>query len=308
MPDDRARDDEQQNLPEVRTGAVDTPAGFGSAAAFRLLYRAGQMLASSALVPENYSGKPADCALIVDIAQRINASPLLLANNLDIIHGRPSFRSQFLIASVNRSGLFSALRYEWKGTQGRDDWGCRAWAIEKATGDRLDGPWIDIALAKAEGWYGRKGSKWQTMPQLMLTYRSAAFWSRIYAPDIALGFPTDDEVRDIIDVTPTRASSKSAADDPIAAVNNAVMESRKTPAQDATVVTIPGVEVTSGETKRDGPSITLPEVIDRLDRCAHRAGLDETIDFAEKALPNDDDKVQARQHYNNLLLTKFAPK
>lgn len=176
-------------------------AGFQSVAAFELLNRAGKMLAASQLMPEIYRGDVASCALIVNIALRINADPVLVANNLDIIYGRPSWRSQFLIASVNACGRFSALRFEFKGTPGADDYGCRAWAIERSTNERIEGVWITWALVKAEGWSQRKGSKWGTMPDQMFIYRSAAFWTRAYAPEIALGFPTDDETRDIIDVT-----------------------------------------------------------------------------------------------------------
>ena len=56
-------------------------------------------------------------------------------------------------------------------------------------------------MAKAEGWYGKKGSKWVTMPELMLRYRSATFLIRTTAPEIALGFQTTEEWRDVIDIT-----------------------------------------------------------------------------------------------------------
>jgi hypothetical protein len=60
-------------------------------------------------------------------------------------------------------------------------------------------------MAKAEGWSTKSGSKWLTMPELMLRYRSAAFFARIYAPDITLGMQTAEEVYDaepIRNVTP----------------------------------------------------------------------------------------------------------
>lgn len=155
-------------LPAVATSAGDlVPAGFGSAAAFKLLYRAGEMLASTALVPDVYRDKPADCALIVEIATRIGASPLMVANSLDIIHGRPSWRAAFVIACVNRCGRFSAIRYEFRGEEGKKDRACRAWAKELATGDRLDGIWITWAMVEAEKWSTKAGSKWLTMAEQM---------------------------------------------------------------------------------------------------------------------------------------------
>ncbi len=109
------------------------------------------MLASTQLVPDTYRGKVADCAIIVEIAHRIGASPLLVANNLDIIYGRPSWRSQFLIATVNTCGRFSTLRYEFRGEVGSKDRACRAWAIERETQQRLDGTWIDWKMVESEG-------------------------------------------------------------------------------------------------------------------------------------------------------------
>jgi hypothetical protein len=49
-------------------------------------------------------------------------------------------------------------------------------------------------MAKAEGWYHRLGSKWKTMPELMLCYRSATLFTRLYAPEITMGIQTTEEV------------------------------------------------------------------------------------------------------------------
>jgi hypothetical protein len=59
-------------------------------------------------------------------------------------------------------------------------------------------------MAKREGWYSRRDkygnetSKWQTMPELMLRYRAAAFFGRLYAPEILMGMQANDEVEDIV--------------------------------------------------------------------------------------------------------------
>ncbi|WP_206214339.1 PD-(D/E)XK nuclease family protein [Desulfovibrio sp. ZJ369] len=118
--------------------------------------------------------------------------------------GRPAWSAQFLIATLNQSGKFSALRYEFQGKEGQDDWGCRAVATELATKELLVGPLITISLAKKEGWYskkdknGKETSKWQSMPELMLRYRAAAWFVRAYAPEIAMGLQTVEEVRDAL--------------------------------------------------------------------------------------------------------------
>ena len=54
-----------------------------------------------------------------------------------------------------------------------------------------------MQMAKDEGWSTKNGSKWKTMPEQMLRYRSASFFGRIYAPEILMGFKTTDEVEDM---------------------------------------------------------------------------------------------------------------
>jgi hypothetical protein len=58
-----------------------------------------------------------------------------------------------------------------------------------------------MAMAKKEGWATKAGSKWATMPDLMIRYRAAAFWGRLYASDLLLGLQTQDEAIEIQPVT-----------------------------------------------------------------------------------------------------------
>lgn len=183
------------NLPQVR-------AGFGDLQSFELAQRAAKLLASSSLVPQQYQGNIANCVIALEMAQRIGASALMVMQNLYVVHGRPAWSAQFMVAAFNQSGRFSAIRYEWQSTEGKDDWGCRAWAMEKSTNERITGPLVTIKLAKAEKWYEKNGSKWQTMPQLMLMYRAASWFVRAYAPEITMGLHTADEITEIYDAAP----------------------------------------------------------------------------------------------------------
>lgn len=54
-----------------------------------------------------------------------------------------------------------------------------------------------MLMAKKEGWSTKPGSKWQTMPDLMIRYRAAAFWGRLYASDLLLGIQSQEEVVDV---------------------------------------------------------------------------------------------------------------
>lgn len=177
----------------------DIAPGFGSLQSFELSQRAAKMLSMSSLVPKEFQGNLPNCVIALNMASRMGADPLMVMQNLYIVHGRPSWSSQFLISTFNTSGRFSALRYTWIGEEGTDNWGCKAWATERATGEKLEGSLVTIDLAKKEGWFNKNGSKWQTMPQQMLMYRAASWFVRAYAPELAMGMHTMEEVVDITD-------------------------------------------------------------------------------------------------------------
>jgi hypothetical protein len=176
-------------------------AGFFDAQSFELIQRVAKAFSSTDLVPKQYQGKVADCMIAIDMAQRIGASPLMVMQNLYIVHGNPGWSSKFLIATVNSCGRYSSLRYEWaKCDKVSGEYGCRAWAIERDTGERLDGVWVTWDMVRAEGWHNKNGSKWKTMPDIMFTYRAAAFWQRAYAPELGMGLSTAEEMHDVYDV------------------------------------------------------------------------------------------------------------
>ena len=170
---------------------------FSSQANFEAAQRMAKALASSTLVPKEYQGNVPNCLIAMELAGRVGVSVFAAMQNLDIIHGRPSWRATFLVATVNSCGRFSPLRFRFEGKEGTDSWGCRAYATDKDTGEECVGSLITMSLAKAEGWSQKSGSKWKTMPEQMLMYRAASFWARIYAPEISLGMMTEHEAQDI---------------------------------------------------------------------------------------------------------------
>lgn len=190
---------------------------YSNQASFVAAQRMAQSLAASSLVPEAYRGPSgvANCLIAMELAGRCGASVFMVMQNLDIIHGRPGWRSQFLIATVNASGRFTPLRFQWEGKPGSDEWGCRAVAKDRRSGDECVGALITISLAKSEGWYARNGSKWKTMPEQMLMYRAGSFWTRVYCPEIALGIQTGDEIVDtygeVVPETPSALRPGSAS-------------------------------------------------------------------------------------------------
>ena len=180
-----------------------TAISMNTVAGFESLQRVAKLFASSSIVPPQYQNNIPDCVIAVDMALRMGANPLMVCQNLYVVYGRPAWSAKFLIATLNQSGRFSALRYLFQGKPGNDDWGCKAVAVELSTGERIEGPLITIDLAKKEGWYDKKGSKWRTMPELMLRYRAASWFVNAFAPEIAMGLRTVEEEQDIVyDISP----------------------------------------------------------------------------------------------------------
>ncbi len=181
-----------------------------------------------------------NCVIALNIANRLNADALMVMQNLYIIEGRPAWSSQFIMAAINSCGCFSSLRFELKDlgekeveyqetqwNNGRknivtkkvkiNDMSCFAWVEEKGSVD-LDGKpvilkssVITVEMAVKEGWYQKNGSKWQTMPEQMLRYRAASFFGRVYAPELLMGLKSEEEERDLIDITPEPDVVKNTA-------------------------------------------------------------------------------------------------
>lgn len=249
------------NLPATQEQNAVVTMGFGSLQSFEFMQRTAKMFTQSSMVPTayraviqkgygnniTYEDNPAalpNCIIALNMSQRMNADPLMIMQNLHVIEGRPSWSSQYIIASINSCGKFAPLRFhkeagveieatcttfEWENNKKKAvvtktrviNAKCIAWTVERGTDiprfsleeikaygsiyqcckahgvPLLESTQVSLEMAVNEGWYGKNGSKWQTMPDLMLQYRSAAFFGRIYAPELLMGLPSADEIRDI---------------------------------------------------------------------------------------------------------------
>ena len=219
------------------------PSIFTDIKAFENAQRMVKPLADSALVPDTFRGKIGDCMIALEMANRTGASPLSIMQNMYIVHGKPAWSSQFLIAAINSSGRFSPLRYTQTGERGTDSYGMIAWAYD-ATGEKLEGPEVTIGMAKKEGWYGKNGSKWPTMPDLMLRYRAATFFARLYCPEISMGMQTADEVNDITDAVVTDSAPTTQKQSRFARKERAQVQQ---PVQQQAVQTAPAESTTVQE-------------------------------------------------------------
>jgi len=225
---------------EAPSRAVST--FIGGLDAWELAQRKASALAKSEIVPKDYKGNVANCLVALEVAERVQASPLMVMQSLNIIHGRPSWSSTFIIAAINSCGRFEPLKFKMTGDAGKDDRTCIAWTRDLKTGEELEGTPISIAMAKAEGWFQKTGSKWQTMPEQMLRYRAASFFGRLYASEILLGMRSEDEEREIVEINPPAEVTESKK---TVEALNAKIKTKKTQ-----------TETSKEETKTDDPGNT----------------------------------------------------
>jgi hypothetical protein len=172
---------------------------FANGEAFEHAQRIAKMLSSSDLVPQSYKGNVANTLVALEMAHRLGDSPLMVMQNMNVIHGKPSWGSSYIIAKLNSCGRFNPIKFRAFGEG--DGLTVIAWTNDVRTNELLEGPPISIAMAKKEGWYTKNGSKWPTMPDLMLRYRAAAFFGRLYAPELMMGMHTSEEVYDMVPST-----------------------------------------------------------------------------------------------------------
>lgn len=189
---------------------------FTHAGDFQNLFNIGKMFAYSNLVPQAYQGKAKimDCAIAVDMANRMGVSPMMVMQNLYVVKGKPSWSGQACIALIKASGEFKNVSPVYVGEKGTDERGCYVKAERIDDSSIAEGPTVNMKMVKAEGWSSNK--KWQTMPELMLAYRAAAFFARIYIPNALMGCHVEGEAEDI---AAGSNASKSEAIDPFASKN-----------------------------------------------------------------------------------------
>jgi hypothetical protein len=188
--------EEKKEVAAARNKVTDYSLGiFGTSDNFIMAMQMAKALASSTIVPQTFQRNDANCLIAIEQAQRLRVSPLMVMQNLYVIQGRPSWSSKFLIAAINNSGKFDMeLQFDETKDKAGKPFSCTAWTMKN--GRRVEGMTVDMDMAKDEGWLSKNGSKWKTMPQLMLRYRAASFFSSLNCPELTMGLYTREEMQD----------------------------------------------------------------------------------------------------------------
>jgi hypothetical protein len=222
----------QNQVATVNAQHQTQPSIYSSEEAYNRAYTMAKQLCTSSMVPKDYQNNIPNTMVAMEMAYRTGSSPLMVMQNMNVIQGRPSWSSAFIIAMINSCGRFTPLLFKYQDHgmkvvsyvesigygQNRQktnktievrNHSCIAYA-HNAKGELVEGPAISVETAVQEGWYTKNDSKWPTMTKLMLSYRAAAFFGRLYTPDILQGMHAEEEVYDAHGKT-TQSTNSDAA-------------------------------------------------------------------------------------------------
>lgn len=176
---------------------VNTPTMWNDVKLMNNSWRTAQMISKTSIVPQAYKENAGNCLIAIDIANRMGLSPIMVMQNSQVVQGNFTWKGSACKGLIDNCGRFTKTKYVYIGEKGTDDWGCFLEAEDKQTGEVVRGATVTLKMAKDEGWMNKNGSKWKTMPELMMQYRSATFFARVHCPQALMGFYTTDEMIDI---------------------------------------------------------------------------------------------------------------
>ena len=185
---------------------------YSSSDTFQLALQMAKGLSQSTLVPQTFQNNPANCLIALEQSNRLGISPMAVMQNLYIVQGKPSFSSSFIIGLINASGKYDKeLQFDEEEKDGKP-YACTCWT--ELDGRKVTGIKITMDMADKEGWTKKNGSKWITMPQVMLRYRAASFFARMNCPELSIGLYSKEELDDFQPQKSGKASLNSIlADD-----------------------------------------------------------------------------------------------
>jgi len=186
--------------------AVRTP----DEAAFDLVCAKARAFADSAIVPEHFRGKPADCIVAMELAKMLDLPPYTVMSALYVVKGRASWSSQFMISRANTSGAFrtrikfrvvdngGTLAIKRRGDSATvPNLSVTAWAIDAETGEEVART-VAMSDAIQEGWTDNAKYSGRALGEQMLCYRAAALLIRTSCPEVMLGgMLSQDEADDL---------------------------------------------------------------------------------------------------------------
>lgn len=173
---------------------------------FELEQRRATALSKSAFFPNALKNDVASAVIIYDLANRMNISVMEVAQSIFIIYNKPSFETKFLVARLNDSGK---IKGSLRTVMSDDKKSAYCEATCSVTNEILKGMTYTLDIAKAEGLVDKQGSKWKTMPELMLRYRAQSNFINEFFPEIKFGCKTKEEIEDVETLDNSKMSNEN---------------------------------------------------------------------------------------------------
>jgi hypothetical protein len=209
---------------QLMTPFVLTPDTLG------LVERFSNLMASATdTIPQQYRGKPGNCASVTIQALTWGMNPFAVAPKTHFVNGQIGYEAQLIIAAINTSGLLvDRLNWEWFGPwekvignfvereskSKKDDFGnaqkyrVPAWSIEDEEGigvrcsatirGESEPRVLTILMKQART---RNSTLWADDPKQQIAYLSGKRWGRLHTPEVLFGVRTPDEL-DVIQGEP----------------------------------------------------------------------------------------------------------
>lgn len=195
-PETSASDHLEEALSLTHSDGVK-PGPLATASGAELLALA-RLYAKSDLVPQQFRGSPPNVYVALRMSQNMGLDEFTTMQNLDVIRGKASWSSKFLISLANSKGPFRGpLRFV---TIGEGD-GMAVRCEATLSSGEIVSRTVSYQDAREAGWVfdknGNETAVWKSIREQMLSYRSAAFLVRLYCPEVTLGLPPADEVEDV---------------------------------------------------------------------------------------------------------------
>lgn len=183
------------NVNQIITSRPEEPVANTVIGSMRDAYKLAQTICQANIIPDAYKGKPADCMIAIDMANRMNVSPLMVMQSLCVVKGKPSWSGQACMSFIQANPAFKDVSPVYVGKSGTPERGCYISAKRVSDGSEVRGVCVTMQMAQAEGW--TRNSKWLNMTDLMLAYRASAFFARVYCPSVLMGVSVEGEIEDI---------------------------------------------------------------------------------------------------------------
>ena len=173
------------------------------------MWRLAQFVAESGFAPKGME-KPASILVAIEMGMELGLPPMQAIQNIAVINGRPSIWGDSAKALVEACGLCVQFD-EWFEQEGDENTMKAVCEVRRLARNPVRWEFSVADARRARLW--SKEGPWTFYPRRMLQMRARSFAMRDAFPDVLRGIGIVEEIRDIIDITPTVERGVLSPDD-----------------------------------------------------------------------------------------------